>query len=118
MLRLLKRLITGRPERSKARDDLLGMMLKRAVCAEIGVWRGDFSQRILDVTLPRELHLVDPWAYMPNLPLRGYGGRVAKSQAGMDDMAEAVAARFRHDAPRCLPSAALHRVPEADPGQV
>ena len=32
------------------------------VCAEIGVWKGDFSQRILNQH-PSKLHLIDPWAH-------------------------------------------------------
>lgn len=32
------------------------------ICAEIGVWRGDFSQKILDLG-PKELHLIDPWVH-------------------------------------------------------
>jgi spermidine synthase len=36
-------------------------MPKDAVCAEIGVFKGDFTREILRVTEPRELHLIDPW---------------------------------------------------------
>jgi len=32
------------------------------VCAEIGVWRGDFSSQILKYN-PSELHLIDPWVH-------------------------------------------------------
>jgi len=28
------------------------------VCAEIGVWEGDFSLRILEITRPRELQMI------------------------------------------------------------
>lgn len=31
------------------------------VCAEIGVWKGDFSSEILNKK-PSQLHLIDPWA--------------------------------------------------------
>jgi cephalosporin hydroxylase len=31
------------------------------VCAEIGVWHGDFSKQILEIGKPSELHLIDPW---------------------------------------------------------
>jgi hypothetical protein len=31
------------------------------VCAEIGVFKGDFTRQILRVAKPRELHLIDPW---------------------------------------------------------
>lgn len=36
---------------------------KGAVAAEIGVHKGEFSQLILDLTDPKELHLIDPWRY-------------------------------------------------------
>jgi SAM-dependent methyltransferase len=32
-----------------------------SVCAEIGVFRGEWTRHILEVTRPRELHLVDAW---------------------------------------------------------
>jgi hypothetical protein len=32
------------------------------ICAEIGVWRGDFSHEILKFK-PKELHLIDPWVH-------------------------------------------------------
>jgi hypothetical protein len=41
------------------REDILGLMPKGGVCAEIGVQAGEFSQAILDVCRPAELHLVD-----------------------------------------------------------
>jgi hypothetical protein len=43
----------------ESREKLLELMPKNAVCAEIGIDRCDFSQLIMDITHPRELHLVD-----------------------------------------------------------
>lgn len=43
------------------RTQLLQTMLKNAVVAEIGVYKGQFSRRILDVTSPKEFHVIDPW---------------------------------------------------------
>ena len=40
---------------------LLSRLPRRAIVAEIGVDRGDFSQRILETAQPRRLHLIDPW---------------------------------------------------------
>ncbi|HUJ02269.1 MAG TPA: class I SAM-dependent methyltransferase [Rhizomicrobium sp.] len=76
------------------RRSLLARMPKNAVAAEIGVWRGDFSARILKETHPRELHLVDPWAFVAEMPTRWYGGLKAKSQADMDAIHSGVARRF------------------------
>ena len=41
---------------------LLEMMPKNSICAEIGVHRGDFSEKILELVQPRKLHLIDPWS--------------------------------------------------------
>lgn len=43
------------------RDFLLRHMPQRAVCGEIGVFDGEFSLRILAITRPARLHLIDPW---------------------------------------------------------
>jgi SAM-dependent methyltransferase len=47
----------GRPRRWR----ILERLPKRAVCAEIGVYKGDFSRDILRVTQPKKLHLIDGW---------------------------------------------------------
>lgn len=45
------------------RETMLAQLLpKGGVVAEMGVDRGDFSQSILDIADPRELHLIDPWS--------------------------------------------------------
>jgi len=49
------------PGHPKRRDFLLRKLPHGAVCAEIGVLRGDFSERILKLARARELHLIDPW---------------------------------------------------------
>ncbi|GFE71053.1 hypothetical protein CFPU101_36630 [Chroococcus sp. FPU101] len=38
-------------------------MQKKAICAEIGVYKGEYSQKILQITQPLKLHLIDPWQY-------------------------------------------------------
>ena len=43
------------------RKFLLKMMPKNAMCAEIGVFKGGFSNQILQVTKPKKLHLIDLW---------------------------------------------------------
>ena len=81
--------------RNDSRLELLNRLPRGGVCAEIGVWKGDFSERILAVTAPRALHLVDPWQFQPEFPERMYGGKVAKGQGDMDTMFEQVRERFR-----------------------
>ena len=78
-----------------ARNHFLARLPKQAVCAEIGVWTGDFSDQILSMTLPRELHLIDPWSFQPIYPNRWYGGGAAKSQADMDGIHQSVVRRFQ-----------------------
>jgi SAM-dependent methyltransferase len=54
------------------RDQLLENLPRQAVVAEIGVFKGDFSKKILDTTNPVVLHLIDSWdgkAGMQNLEL-------------------------------------------------
>jgi hypothetical protein len=68
------------------------------VCAEIGVWQGGFSRRIVQLRKPRELHLIDPWQFVPSLPERMYGGSVARSQSDMDGIMAAVVDRFAGNA--------------------
>lgn len=43
------------------RSKLLREMLKEGIVAEIGVDEGDFSDRIIKISRPRKLHLIDSW---------------------------------------------------------
>ena len=73
---------------------LLKKMPRSAVCAEIGVWKADFSIRIQELTSPKELHLIDPWEFQNEFPERMYGGSVAKNQMDMDRIHENVRNKF------------------------
>ncbi len=44
-----------------ARQIVLQMLPKGSVGAEIGVFKGDFSAKILEVANPKKLYLIDPW---------------------------------------------------------
>lgn len=46
-----------------ARKQILKMLPKNSVCAEIGVLTGSFSSQILRITKPDKLILIDPWRY-------------------------------------------------------
>ncbi len=46
-----------------SRTALLRLLPQRAVVAELGVAEGEFSRQILDLALPSQMHLVDPWQH-------------------------------------------------------
>ena len=75
------------------RERVISYLPKNAVGAEIGVWRGDFSARIIAGAQPKVLHLIDPW-------LHAEGGSHANSLYGrssqdqMDEIHDHVRARF------------------------
>jgi hypothetical protein len=43
----------------ETRDDLIGLLKKDSIFAEIGVFKGDFSKIIFDIVNPNKLYLVD-----------------------------------------------------------
>ena len=73
---------------------LLSLMPNQSTCAEIGVWKGHFSEAIVQFIAPQELHLIDPWLFQPNYPERLYGGKIAKSQEDMDKIYFDVSSSF------------------------
>lgn len=77
-----------------SRTSVLKKIPRKSVGAEIGVWRGDFSDRIYYIVSPKKLYLVDPWQYNPKYPARMYGGIVASSQDDMDRIFHSVCSRF------------------------
>lgn len=90
----LKELVRNRREKADHRQFLLDMMPVGAVCAEIGVWKGGFSEKIVSRTRPALLYLIDPWRFQSEYPDRMYGGKVAGDQAAMDAIHDDVAARL------------------------
>lgn len=46
---------------NRKREEILKIFPENSVGAEIGVYRGDFSRKILRVAKPAKLHLIDPW---------------------------------------------------------
>lgn len=91
-----RKLSRGSPQ-ADDRATLLTCLPRQSVGAEIGVWKGDFSERLLAELNPSLLHLVDPWAFQAEFPDRMYGGTVAKAQRDMDEIHDQVVKRFAGD---------------------
>jgi hypothetical protein len=56
-----QRLFSKIARRAASRDFMFDTLPKGGRVIEVGVFDGDFSERILAMNEPRELHLVDPW---------------------------------------------------------
>lgn len=83
--------------RNEPRKKLLSLLPKNGVCAEIGVWRGEFSGFIIKHTTPEKLYLIDPWKFQPKMGGTWYGGQLAKSQKDMDAIYNIVCERFSNN---------------------
>jgi hypothetical protein len=81
---------------SENRRFLLETLPANSVGAEIGVHLGDFSERILAIAKPKQLHLVDPWEHQQSEAYKDawYGGQVAQGQLEMDRRHRSVSERF------------------------
>lgn len=114
--RVVRALKRGLRFQADPRREILKRTPENSVCAEVGVWKGDFSMKILRHTSPLKLHLIDPWTYQPGFPGRKYGGRFARTQKDMDGIFEGVQSRFAGSPPvsihRALSEDALAEFPE------
>jgi hypothetical protein len=50
------------------RVELLSALPQGGVVGEVGVFKGNFSRRILEIVAPERLHLIDPWVHQ-DIPL-------------------------------------------------
>ena len=83
-------------KRDKLRGRLLASLPKGARVAEVGVWEGAFSKRILEICEPVELHLIDPWLYQPEFANTGFGRK--KNEDLMEVKYQDVCNTFKDDA--------------------
>jgi hypothetical protein len=74
---------------------VLNQISRNSVCAEVGVYKGDFSELILRRE-PKKLHLIDPWKFEEDAAYAGsfYGGTLGKNQANMESIYQSVLERF------------------------
>ena len=83
-------------KQKNGRKFLLDMLPKHSVGTEIGVHMGNFSQQIMDLTSPEELHLIDPWEHQTSDIYKEawYGGKVEGAQKEMDERYSHICNRF------------------------
>ena len=53
---------------------IISQINKNSVIAEVGVWKGEFSKKILDYCMPEKLFLIDPWLF--DIKVRGCAPQV------------------------------------------
>jgi len=78
------------------KDFLLSKFNTESIGVEIGVWKGEFSKKILELVHPKMLYLCDPWEFMPEYADRWYGGTAAKSNQDMQDIYDNILNEFDH----------------------
>jgi hypothetical protein len=91
---------------------ILGTLPKDSVGAEVGVWEGDMSSKLLQQVRPKKLLLVDPWAFDPRFADSLFGGGSAKSQVDMDTVCQKVRKRFATEISQGVVS--VHRCSSAE----
>jgi len=96
---------------AQARQAVLRLLPKRAEGAEIGVWQGDFSARILEVAAPRRLHLIDPWQVRTD-PLHDAAWYGSKAGVDLEATYQSVLDRFAPQ--RQSGQVVIHRAPSED----
>jgi hypothetical protein len=78
------------------------------------VWEGGFSAKIIEITKPASMHLIDPWKYESGEAYKEacYGGKKATNQEEMDAVHDRVVERFA--AQIQAGTVTIHRSPSAD----
>jgi predicted O-methyltransferase YrrM len=91
-----------RPSYDEMREFLLAHLPQHGVCAEIGVFKGNFSEAILHHNRPRQLYLIDPW----------YSGAADLPKLDADAIHASVRERFASEI--ATATVVLNREPSAD----
>lgn len=82
------------PNRYRKRMQMLSRMPKGGRCAEVGVWKGAFTNCILEVTQPSEIILIDPWDQIAERPKTERTHPLHADEDFMGSMRDMVAAKF------------------------
>lgn len=96
-----------------ARITVLNGLPKESIGAEVGVYKGDYSDAILSIVKPRELHLIDPWEFQNEEKYADswYGGNEGGDQAHMDSIYHSVKTRFSDQIKKGIVQ--IHRLPSS-----
>ncbi len=95
-----------------ARQTLLEMLPKQGIGAEVGVFKGDFSDELLQNAKPERLYLIDPWIAVEGEVYRtARYGTARRSQADMDQIHAGVMRRFSEQI--TSGRVVIHRAPSA-----
>jgi hypothetical protein len=99
--RWIERLLSKSARRAASRDFLFETLPKGGTAIEVGVFDGDFSERILAFNEPKVLHLVDPWftkndGSLYDGPTQDLGSKAAAS-AALESQYQQVASRFSQE---------------------
>ena len=88
------------------RQELLALIPPEAIGAEVGVWKANFSLKLLRHTDLKCLHLIDPWKRVEALPESAWYGP-SKTQEEMNEIFESVKSKL--EAPIRNGRAVIHR---------
>jgi len=96
--RWINRLLSKAARRAASRDFLFDTLPKGGTVIEVGVFDGDFSERILALNEPKVLHLVDPWftkedGSLYDGPTQDFGSK-EEASATLEAQYQQVARRF------------------------
>ena len=99
--RWIERLLSKRARRAASRDFLFDTLPKGGTVIEVGVFDGDFSERILAINEPAVLYLVDPWftrddGSLYDGPTQDLGSK-EKATAALEEQYQQVAQRFANE---------------------
>lgn len=86
-----------RNRRGGRRRPLITTLPRQSIGAEIGVWKGDFTEALLHVLEPSRLHIIDPWVATDDEAYAGALYGQGTNQNELDDIYNSVLRRFSRE---------------------